>query len=56
MICRLLKMRKTWHEEQETGLSPDKIKKAMEELPKGSRMIFSLYFLKVMITRKSPKS
>jgi RNA polymerase sigma factor (sigma-70 family) len=32
-------------DEQETGLSPDKIKKAMEELPKGSRMIFSLYLL-----------
>jgi RNA polymerase sigma-70 factor (ECF subfamily) len=31
--------------EQETGLSPDRIKKAMEELPKGSRMIFSLYLL-----------
>jgi RNA polymerase sigma factor (sigma-70 family) len=30
---------------QESGLSPDKIKKAMEELPKGSRMIFSLYLL-----------
>jgi len=30
---------------QETGLSPDLIKKAMEELPKGSRMIFSLYLL-----------
>jgi RNA polymerase sigma factor (sigma-70 family) len=27
------------------GLSPDKIKKAMAELPKGSRMIFSLYLL-----------
>ncbi len=33
------------HEELETGLSPDRIKKAMEELPKGSRMIFSLYLL-----------
>jgi len=32
-------------DEHETGLSPDKIKKAMEELPKGSRMIFSLYLL-----------
>ncbi len=32
-------------EDQETGLSPDMIKKAMEELPKGSRMIFSLYLL-----------
>jgi RNA polymerase sigma factor (sigma-70 family) len=32
-------------DEQETGLSPDKIRKAMEELPKGSRMIFSLYLL-----------
>jgi RNA polymerase sigma factor (sigma-70 family) len=30
---------------QESGLSPDKIRKAMEELPKGSRMIFSLYLL-----------
>jgi RNA polymerase sigma factor (sigma-70 family) len=30
---------------QEPGLSPDKIKKAMVELPKGSRMIFSLYLL-----------
>jgi len=30
---------------QELGLSPDKIKKAMAELPKGSRMIFSLYLL-----------
>jgi RNA polymerase sigma factor (sigma-70 family) len=30
---------------QEVGLSPDKIRKAMEELPKGSRMIFSLYLL-----------
>ena len=27
------------------GLSPEKIKKAMQELPKGSRMIFSLYLL-----------
>jgi RNA polymerase sigma-70 factor (ECF subfamily) len=32
-------------DEQEAGLSPEKIKKAMEELPKGSRMIFSLYLL-----------
>ena len=32
-------------EDQETGLSPDLIKKAMEALPKGSRMIFSLYLL-----------
>jgi RNA polymerase sigma factor (sigma-70 family) len=32
-------------DEQEAGLSPDKIRKAMEELPKGSRMIFSLYLL-----------
>ncbi len=32
-------------DDQETGLSPDRIKKAMEELPKGSRMIFSLYLL-----------
>lgn len=30
---------------QESGLSPDKIKAAMLELPKGSRMIFSLYLL-----------
>jgi RNA polymerase sigma factor (sigma-70 family) len=30
---------------QEIGLSPEKIKKAMEDLPKGSRMIFSLYLL-----------
>jgi RNA polymerase sigma factor (sigma-70 family) len=32
-------------DQQESGLSPDKIRKAMEELPKGSRMIFSLYLL-----------
>jgi RNA polymerase sigma-70 factor (ECF subfamily) len=32
-------------DQQETGLSADKIRKAMEELPKGSRMIFSLYLL-----------
>jgi RNA polymerase sigma-70 factor (ECF subfamily) len=32
-------------DEQETGLSAEKIRKAMEELPKGSRMIFSLYLL-----------
>jgi RNA polymerase sigma factor (sigma-70 family) len=32
-------------DEQETGLSPEKIRKAMEQLPKGSRMIFSLYLL-----------
>jgi RNA polymerase sigma-70 factor (ECF subfamily) len=32
-------------EEYESGLSVDKIRKAMEELPKGSRMIFSLYLL-----------
>lgn len=32
-------------EEQETGLSPERIKKAMDGLPKGSRMIFSLYLL-----------
>lgn len=32
-------------EENEPGLSVDKIRKAMEELPKGSRMIFSLYLL-----------
>jgi RNA polymerase sigma factor (sigma-70 family) len=31
--------------EQETGLSPEKVRKAMEQLPKGSRMIFSLYLL-----------
>ena len=30
---------------QDTGLSADKIKNAMQELPKGSRMIFSLYLL-----------
>jgi RNA polymerase sigma factor (sigma-70 family) len=29
----------------ETGLSVEKIKKAMGELPKGSRLIFSLYLL-----------
>lgn len=32
-------------DQQESVLSPDKIRKAMEELPKGSRMIFSLYLL-----------
>lgn len=32
-------------DQQESGLSPDKIRKAMDELPKGSRMIFSLYLL-----------
>jgi len=32
-------------DEQESGLSPEKIRKAMEGLPKGSRMIFSLYLL-----------
>jgi RNA polymerase sigma factor (sigma-70 family) len=32
-------------DEQETGLSPEKIKKALTELPRGSRMIFSLYLL-----------
>jgi len=32
-------------DEQETGLSPDKIKQAMAGLPKGSRLIFSLYLL-----------
>jgi RNA polymerase sigma-70 factor (ECF subfamily) len=32
-------------DDQSAGLSPEKIKKAMEELPKGSRMIFSLYLL-----------
>jgi RNA polymerase sigma-70 factor (ECF subfamily) len=31
--------------EYETGLSVEKIRKAMEDLPKGSRMIFSLYLL-----------
>ena len=34
-----------YQDEQEMGLSPDKIKKAMVGLPKGSRMIFSLYLL-----------
>jgi RNA polymerase sigma-70 factor (ECF subfamily) len=32
-------------DEYETGLSVDKIRKAMEALPKGSRLIFSLYLL-----------
>jgi RNA polymerase sigma-70 factor (ECF subfamily) len=32
-------------DEQESGLSPEKVRKAMEQLPKGSRMIFSLYLL-----------
>jgi RNA polymerase sigma-70 factor (ECF subfamily) len=32
-------------DEQETGLSPEKIRQAMTLLPKGSRMIFSLYLL-----------
>jgi len=32
-------------DDYETGLSADKIRKAMEGLPKGSRMIFSLYLL-----------
>jgi len=32
-------------EEQESGLSPERVKRAMNELPKGSRMIFSLYLL-----------
>jgi RNA polymerase sigma-70 factor (ECF subfamily) len=32
-------------DEQETGLSADRVKKALTELPKGSRMIFSLYLL-----------
>jgi RNA polymerase sigma-70 factor (ECF subfamily) len=32
-------------DDHEIGLSPEKIKKAMTELPKGSRMIFSLYLL-----------
>lgn len=32
-------------EDQETGLSPERIKTAMEQLPKGARMIFSLYLL-----------
>jgi RNA polymerase sigma factor (sigma-70 family) len=31
--------------EQETGLSPEKVRQAMAGLPKGSRMIFSLYLL-----------
>lgn len=32
-------------DDPETGLSPEKIKAAMTGLPKGSRMIFSLYLL-----------
>jgi RNA polymerase sigma factor (sigma-70 family) len=32
-------------EELNPGISPDKIKRAMTELPKGSRVIFSLYLL-----------
>lgn len=32
-------------ESYEAGLSVDNIKKAMEHLPQGSRMIFSLYLL-----------
>jgi len=32
-------------EDYETGLTADKIRKAMEDLPGGSRMIFSLYLL-----------
>jgi RNA polymerase sigma-70 factor (ECF subfamily) len=32
-------------EEYSRGLSVDKVRKAMEKLPKGSRMIFSLYLL-----------
>jgi len=32
-------------DDQEIGLSPEKIKHAMAGLPKGSRMIFSLYLL-----------
>jgi RNA polymerase sigma-70 factor (ECF subfamily) len=32
-------------DDYETGLSADKIRKALESLPKGSRMIFSLYLL-----------
>ncbi|HPI86800.1 MAG TPA: RNA polymerase sigma factor [Bacteroidales bacterium] len=32
-------------DDQSAGLSPERIKKAMEDLPKGSRMIFSLYLL-----------
>jgi RNA polymerase sigma factor (sigma-70 family) len=32
-------------DDQPPGLSPEKIKLAMAELPKGSRMIFSLYLL-----------
>jgi RNA polymerase sigma-70 factor (ECF subfamily) len=31
--------------EYEKGLSVERVKKAMEQLPKGSRMIFSLYLL-----------
>jgi RNA polymerase sigma factor (sigma-70 family) len=31
--------------DEPSGLSPEKIRKAMAELPKGSRMIFSLYLL-----------
>jgi RNA polymerase sigma-70 factor (ECF subfamily) len=33
------------HAEPEAGLSVESIRKAMEQLPKGSRMIFSLYLL-----------
>jgi RNA polymerase sigma-70 factor (ECF subfamily) len=33
------------NEDYSKGLSVDKVKKAMEKLPKGSRMIFSLYLL-----------
>ena len=29
----------------ETGLTPERVRQAMEELPKGSRLIFSLYLL-----------
>jgi RNA polymerase sigma-70 factor (ECF subfamily) len=32
-------------DDPEIGLSPEKIRQAMAELPKGSRMIFSLYLL-----------
>ena len=32
-------------DEYDTGLSVEKIKKAMQDLPKGSRLIFSLYLL-----------
>jgi RNA polymerase sigma-70 factor (ECF subfamily) len=32
-------------EVEETGLSPDNVKKAMQALPEGSRVVFSLYLL-----------